>query len=113
MTQAAFQARVGSRGRAAEELRRSEERFHMLVSSIEDYAIFMLDPYGVIQTWNEGVKRLKGYDEREIVGKHFSVFYTPEDRADGLPERVLDQATKNGRYEAEGWRVRKDGTWFW
>lgn len=113
MTQAAFQARVGGRGRAAEELRRSEDRFHMLVSSIEDYAIFMLDPNGVIQTWNEGVRRLKGYNEQEIVGKHFSVFYTPEDRADGLPERVLDQATKNGRFEAEGWRVRKDGTRFW
>jgi PAS domain S-box-containing protein len=91
----------------------SEQRFQMLVQGVTDYVIYMLDPQGNVTNWNAGAARIKGYKENEIVGQHFSVFYTPEDRADGLPVRALSTAINEGKYEAEGWRIRKDGTRFW
>ncbi|HET6982116.1 MAG TPA: PAS domain S-box protein, partial [Myxococcaceae bacterium] len=93
--------------------RTSEERFRALVSSVKDYAIFMLDPSGRIESWNAGAERTKGYTADEIIGEHMSRFYTPEDLARGLPAMLLDQAQRDGRVEIEGWRVRKDGTRFW
>jgi PAS domain S-box-containing protein len=89
------------------------ERFQLLVDAVQDYAIFMLDPTGVVANWNVGAQRMKGYRAEEIVGQHFSRFYTKEDRAAGLPLRVLETARRDGRFEAEGWRLRKDGTRFW
>ena len=85
----------------------------MLVQGVADYAIFMLDPNGFVTNWNAGAARIKGYAAEEIIGRHFSQFYTEEDRQDGLPQRVLETARRTGKYEAEGWRVRKDGTRFW
>ncbi|MEV2271116.1 PAS domain-containing sensor histidine kinase [Nonomuraea africana] len=100
--------------RAGEQaLRESEERFRLLVQSVVDYAIFMLDPEGCIVSWNAGAQRIKGYRADEITGSHFSVFYPPEDVAAGKPERELVTAIAEGRLEDEGWRVRKDGTRFW
>ncbi|HZU83242.1 MAG TPA: PAS domain S-box protein [Polyangiaceae bacterium] len=96
-----------------EELRQAEERFHQLVDAVTDYAIFMLDPGGHVATWNVGASRIKGYQTDEILGRHFSVFYTPEDRAAGRPDRILEAVRRDGRYEDESWRVRKDGTRFW
>jgi PAS domain S-box-containing protein len=98
---------------ADEELRRSEERFRLLVQSVTDYAIYMLDPAGTVVSWNPGAQRFKGYEAGEIVGEHFSRFYTEEDRAAGTPAKALETAAREGRFEAEGWRVRKDGTRFW
>jgi len=88
-------------------------RFRLLIDSVIDYAIYMIDPDGIITSWNSGAKRFKGYEEAEILGEHFSRFYTAEDRAAGLPQRALDTAINEGRFEGEGWRVRKDGTNFW
>jgi PAS domain S-box-containing protein len=100
--------------RAAEEaLRQSEERFRLLVHGVLDYGIFMLAPDGVITSWNAGAERINGYREEEIVGKHLSIFYPPEDITAGKPERDLDEAIREGRLEDEGWRLRKDGTRFW
>ena len=99
--------------RATEELLRSEERFELLVSAVVDYAIFMLDPEGHVVTWNRGAERIKGFSEEEIKGRHFSIFYAPEDVASGKPSWVLEQAVRNGHHEDEGWRVRKDGSRFW
>ena len=90
-----------------------EERFRALVSSVKDYAIFMLDPSGNVETWNAGAERAKGYLAHEIIGQHMSRFYTPEDLSRGLPATLLAQAVRDGRVESEGWRVRKDGTRFW
>lgn len=90
-----------------------EERFRLLVESVKDYAIFMLDPQGVISSWNKGAERIKGYREEEILGQHFSRFYTESDRSRNHPKHELDLAVKNGVYEEEGWRVRKDGSAFW
>jgi len=87
--------------------------YEQLVQSVVDYAIFMLDPEGYVSSWNPGAERIKGYTAEEIIGEHFSRFYTPEDRDAGLPEHVLKQAAKEGRFVAEGWRVRKDGSHFW
>ncbi|MFN3389052.1 MAG: PAS domain S-box protein [Allosphingosinicella sp.] len=101
------------RRQAEEALRRSEERFRLLVEGVTDYAIYMLDPGGIISSWNAGAERFKGYTAEEIIGEHFSRFYTPEDRAGGLPERALATAGAEGRFENEGWRVRKDGSRFW
>jgi PAS domain S-box-containing protein len=98
---------------AEEELRRSEERFRLLVQSITDYAIYMLDPTGKVTSWNPGAQRFKGYRTEEILGEHFSRFYTEEDRATGLPERALATAESEGKFEAEGWRLRQDGSRFW
>jgi len=94
-------------------LRESEQRFRLLVQGVTDYAIYMLSPQGVVTNWNIGAERIKGYTRDEIVGSHFSRFYTDEDRAEGLPERALHTAATTGRYEREGWRVRKDGSRFW
>lgn len=99
--------------RTAAELHASEQRFHQLVDAVNDYAIFMLDGAGYVATWNPGVQTIKGYAPDEIVGKHFSVFYTPDDRAAGRPEKILETVRREGRFEEEGWRVRKDGTHFW
>lgn len=98
---------------AEEELRESEERFRLLVQGVRDYAIFMLDPAGMIATWNAGAARLQGYTEAEILGQHFSRFYPPEELANGKPERDLAIAMDTGEYSEEGWRLRKDGSRFW
>jgi PAS domain S-box-containing protein len=90
-----------------------EERYRVLVDAITDYAIYMLDTGGHVSSWNSGANRFKGYVESEILGEHFSRFYTPEDRESGMPQRALAIAEAEGRFEAEGWRVRKDGTRFW
>jgi PAS domain S-box-containing protein len=90
----------------------SERRFRLLVEGVIDYAIYMLDPNGIISNWNAGAKRIKGYDADEVVGQHFQMFYSPEDREAGLPARCLETARENGKFEAEGWRVRKDGSKF-
>lgn len=94
-------------------IRQSEEQFRRLVQGVSDYAIYMLDPEGNVSSWNFGAERIKGYRPDEIIGRHFSTFYTPEDRAAGLPEAALRVARAEGRFEREGWRVRKDGTRFW
>jgi PAS domain S-box-containing protein len=96
-----------------DKLRESEQRFRLLVQGVTDYAIYMLSPEGVVTNWNSGAERIKGYTYDEIVGSHFSRFYTPEDQAAGVPKRALTTAGTTGRFEAEGWRVRKDGTRFW
>jgi len=91
----------------------SERSFRLLVEGVADYALYMLDPKGIITSWNIGGERIKGYSPQEIVGEHFSRFYTETDRANGKPARALGIARDKGRYEEEGWRVRKDGTFFW
>jgi PAS domain S-box-containing protein len=91
----------------------AERRFRILVQGVTDYAIFMLDPEGVVANWNTGAEHIKGYTASEIVGQHFSRFYTPEDLAEKLPWKALDTARREGRYHAEGWRQRKDGARFW
>ena len=90
-----------------------EQRFRLLVSAVTDYAIYMLDPNGRVATWNPGAERFKGYSAGEIIGEHFSRFFTPEDVAADLPGRALRSAERDGRFEAEGWRLRKDGSQFW
>ena len=89
------------------------DQFRLMVESIQDYAIFMLDPEGNVATWNAGAQRIKGYRTDEIVGQHFSKFYSIEDRAAGKPERVLETARRTGKFEEENWRIRKDGSRFW
>lgn len=101
------------RRKAEEALRESEERFRLVVDSVRDYAIMMLDPEGRIMSWNEGARRLNGYEASEIIGKHLSIFYDSEDLESGKSEYELREATMTGRFEDEGWRVRKDGTKFW
>ena len=96
-----------------ENLRQREERFRLLVDYVKDYAIFMLSPEGNVLSWNAGAERIKGYRPEEIIGKHFSAFYTTEDIQAGKPQRALKIAAAEGRYETEGWRVRKDGSRFW
>jgi PAS domain S-box-containing protein len=91
----------------------SDERFRVLVNAVSDYAIFMLDPGGHVASWNAGAERFKGYASDEIIGRHFSQFYTPEDREAGIPAIALHTARTTGKFEAEGWRVRKGGTRFW
>src|SRR6476620_12662692 len=91
----------------------NDDAFRLLVQSVVDYAIFMLDAQGHVSNWNPGAERIKGYKPSEIVGQHFSRFYTEEDRKRGVPKKALETARKTGKYEAEGWRVRKDGTRFW
>jgi PAS domain S-box-containing protein len=104
---------VTERKAAEEALRESEQRFRLLVQGVTDYAIYMLSPEGVVTNWNSGAERIKGYSYDEIVGSHFSRFYTDEDRAAGVPQRALSTASSAGRFESEGWRVRKDGSRFW
>ena len=100
-------------GEAKIALRRSEERFRLLVDAVQDYAIFMLDVEGHVSSWNRGAERIKGYRISEIIGKHFSIFYPEEDIRAGKPRRELEIAAKVGRLEDEGWRLRKDGSRFW
>jgi PAS domain S-box-containing protein len=95
------------------QLLESERRFRHLVQSVVDYAIFQLDKDGVVATWNRGAERIKGYSAEEIIGRHFSAFYTEEDKAAGVPARALATAASEGKFETEGWRVRKDGSRFW
>ncbi len=90
-----------------------DSRARLLIDAVVDYAIYMIDPDGIITSWNAGARRFKGYEEAEILGQHFSRFYTEEDRLAGMPQRALDTAITEGRFEGEGWRVRKDGTHFW
>ena len=90
-----------------------DDRYQLLVEAVTDYAIYMLDAQGNVTSWNPGARRFKGYEAGEIVGRHFSTFYTEEDRRQGLPQRALDTARNEGKFENEGWRVRKDGTRFW
>jgi PAS domain S-box-containing protein len=97
----------------AKSLEQTEERYRLLVEGVTDYAIFMLDPNGLVLTWNPGAARIKGYQANEIVGQHFSRFYPPEALQRRLPERELQVASAEGRFEDEGWRVRKDGSMFW
>jgi PAS domain S-box-containing protein len=97
----------------AQKLQQSEEQFRLLVESVRDYAIYMLNTDGLVITWNSGAQRIKGYQPEEIVGKHFSCFYRPEDIKAGKPHRSLQIAADEGRYEEENLRVRKDGSVFW
>ena len=90
-----------------------EEPFRLFAESVQDYAMFMLEPDGRVATWNAGAERIKGYKPSEIIGQHFSRFYSEEDVRDGHPQRLLDLAMEEGRAEDEGWRVRKDGSRFW
>lgn len=107
------ESEILEKSRQQEALRESEERFRLLVNGVRDYAIFLLDPQGKITSWNEGAERIKGYRIDEIIGKHFSLFYTEEDLALDKPGEELRKAAKEGRVEEEGWRIRKDGSRFW
>lgn len=91
----------------------SDERFRLLVEGVRDYAIFLLDPDGRVASWNVGAEQIKGYKTHEIIGQHFSCLYLPEDVAEGKPEQELQRAQTEGRFEEEGWRLRKDGSRFW
>ncbi|CAB3783589.1 hybrid sensor histidine kinase/response regulator [Pararobbsia alpina] len=104
---------ISERKAAEDALRESEDRFRLLVQGVTDYAIFMISPTGEITNWNSGAERIKGYSHEEVVGTHFSRFYTEGDRARNMPAQTLAIAAKEGRFEQEGWRVRKDGTLFW
>ncbi|HEY4102262.1 MAG TPA: PAS domain S-box protein [Polyangiaceae bacterium] len=104
---------LSERRAAAEALHESEEQFRLLVEGVTDYAIYMLDPRGIVTTWNAGAERVKGYKAKEIVGKSFAMFFPQEDIAEHKPERELAIALREGRFEDEGWRVRKDGSHFW
>jgi PAS domain S-box-containing protein len=104
---------MAENNRQQRDLFESERSFRLLVEGVADYALYMLDPTGLITSWNVGGQRIKGYDPEEILGQHFSRFYTETDRANGKPARALKIAEQQGRYEEEGWRVRKDGTFFW
>ena len=96
-----------------EALRQSEERFRLLIEGVHEYAIYMLDTAGIVSSWNAGARRIKGYAREEIIGRHFSNFYTPEDIEAGKPWEAMAQARRVGHFESEGWRVRKDGSRFW
>jgi PAS domain S-box-containing protein len=104
---------ITERREADAALRASEERFRLLVQGVTDYSIYMLSPSGEVTNWNAGAERIKGYTQDEAVGSHFSLFYAPEDQAAGLPEKALETARLHGRFESEGWRVRKGGERFW
>ena len=104
---------AGVTAQAETSLRDSEVRFRLLVEGVKDYAIFLLDPDGRISSWNAGAERIKGYTADEIIGEHFSRFYPPDAIARRWPWRELELAIQGGRFEDEGWRVRKDGSQFW
>ncbi|RLF44209.1 MAG: hypothetical protein DRN29_08860 [Thermoplasmata archaeon] len=101
------------RKKTEEALKESEEKYRLMIESVENYAIFALDPEGHIVSWSPEAERIKGYREEEIIGKHFSCFYTEEERRNGKPEKELELAAAKGKIEDEGWRVRKDGSYFW
>jgi PAS domain S-box-containing protein len=107
------QERAAQLAASTSKLEDTERRFRILVEGVTDYAIYMLDPTGVVINWNPGAQRIKGYSREEILGAHFSRFYTEPDRDKGVPREALATAMRTGKYEAEGWRVRKDGTQFW
>src|SRR5690242_15506589 len=90
-----------------------EERYQTMIAELEDYAIFLLDINGIVSTWNKGAEKIKGYSAAEIIGKSYKIFYPEADRANLLPEHLLDQAIQNGRVNHEGWRIRKNGKPFW
>ena len=117
LSEQSLEAKVAERTaelvREAEERQRAEGRFQHLVEGVTDYALYMLDPDGIVSNWNTGAERIKGYRAAEIVGQHFQRFYTDADRAAGNPAQALETARRLGTFEAEGWRVRKDGTEFW
>lgn len=96
-----------------EALKRSEERYHKMITEVQDYAIILLDQNGIIQNWNKGAERIKQYKEKEVVGRPFQIFYLPKDRSNNLPDKLLNQARETGRAMHEGWRLRKDQTRFW
>ncbi|MBS1653554.1 MAG: PAS domain S-box protein [Bacteroidetes bacterium] len=104
---------ITERRKTEEKLRQSEEQYHRMVNEVQDYAVLLLNKEGLIQNWNLGAEAIKGYKEYEIIGKPISVFYLPEDIKNGLPEKLLADAVKDGKAADEGWRVRKDGTLFW
>jgi PAS domain S-box-containing protein len=104
---------VTDRKIAERTLQESEERYRLLVQGVQEYAIFQLDPTGHVVSWNAGAQRLKGYTAEEIIGKHFSIFYPPEDQLDEKPQHILARATEQGQSEDEGWRIRKDASRFW
>ncbi|MGH9499923.1 MAG: PAS domain S-box protein [Terriglobales bacterium] len=104
---------ITERKRVEAALRDSEERFRSMISGVRDHAIFMLDPAGNVASWNKGAKRIKGYEAGEVLGRHFSCFYSPEDVQSGKPAHELHQAIQNGSYQEEGWRLRKGGSRFW
>ncbi|HWA63079.1 MAG TPA: PAS domain S-box protein [Caulobacteraceae bacterium] len=104
---------ITERRLAQEALRESDRQFRLLVSGVVDYAIYMLDPEGLVSSWNAGARRIKGYEAEEVMGRHFSMFYSEPDRAAGAPDRNLAVAREQGRSETEGWRRRKDGSLFW
>ncbi|MCW3054267.1 MAG: hypothetical protein JWN14_3437 [Chthonomonadales bacterium] len=104
---------LSARRQAEETLRASEERYRLAVENVQDYAIYHIDPHGVITTWNQGAERIKGYTESEVLGQHFRLFYTEEDIRGGKAEREMEIAAREGRCEDEYWRVRKGGQWFW
>ena len=104
---------MGQVAQIGELLRKSEERYHQMIEEVEDYAIILLDEHGTILNWNKGAEKIKGYQQSEVTGKHFSIFYLPEDRANDLPGKLLSEAKTTGKAVSEGWRVRKDGTKFW
>src|SRR5688572_10841213 len=89
------------------------KRLQLLINAVVDYAIYMISLDGLVLSWNAGGQRLKGFEAQEIIGQPFALFFTPEDQAEGLPQRALMTAAKEGKFEAEGWRVRKDGSRFW
>ncbi len=113
LLEARVRERTAELTQSNESLRSSEDRYRLLVEGVNDYAIFMLDPDGTVQTWNSGAERLKGFHAREIVGKSFSSFFTPEDVAAGVPAQELARAAAASKVEVEGWRVRPDGSRFW
>ena len=104
---------ITERRAAQEAMRESERQFRLLVAGVTDYALYMLDPNGIVTSWNQGAQRIKGYTADEIIGQHFSRFYAERDRSAGAPARALHVAVQEGRFEADAWRVRKDGSLFW
>jgi PAS domain S-box-containing protein len=104
---------ITEKKRAEDALKRSEEHLRMIISNIKDYAVITLDPAGAITSWNGAAERIKGYKSEEVLGKYMSIFYLPDDIAIGKPTIALESAIKSGRFEDDGWRVRKDGSWFW
>ena len=101
------------KARSEASLHRSEQSLRALLQGVTDHAIYTLDPHGIVTSWNAGGTRIKGYAERDVLGRHFSIFYTPEDRDAGLPAQMLQEVARHGKFEAEGWRVRRDGSRFW